>query len=139
MTHMRPESTSAESGLSLVEVVIALVILSVGILAVAGLSSTSVTQVQSGFNLTNSTIAAQQVMDGYIMTPFDSVSLGATTDTVSLGGQNFLVVSTVTDVSNAMAVASPKVIYKVVVYSGGGAFQRNGERFETLLFNGFSQ
>lgn len=136
MTHMCPGSTIAEKGFTLVEVLVALVILSVGILAVAALATTSVTQVQTGFNVTNSTIAAQQVLDAYIVQRFDSILMGATTDTVTLGGQNYYVVSTVTDISAALSVSAPDTLYKVVVYAGGGVFQRSGERFETMIHNG---
>ncbi len=61
----------------MVEVLVALVVLSIGVLAVTGMAASSVTLVRNGFNLTNSTLAAQQVLDDYLVLPFDSLALGA--------------------------------------------------------------
>ena len=135
MAKVRPRTRLAREGFSLVEVLVALVVLSLGILAVTGMAASSVTQVRIGFNLTNSTMAAQQVMDRYLVQPFDSIQLGTQTDTVNLGNQDYYVISTVTDVSATLAVEDQDVLYKVVLYVGGGLDQRNAERFETFVYN----
>jgi type IV pilus assembly protein PilV len=131
----RPGSTIARAGFSLVEVLIALVVLSLGILAVASMASSAIKQVQVGFNITNSTLAAQQVLDAYAMQPFDSIALGNSADTVSLAGIDYTVASAVTDVSTQLSTKTSDVIYKIVVYSGGGMGQRTAQRFETFVYN----
>lgn len=142
MTKVCPGSTISKEGFSLVEVLVALVVLSVGILAVTTMAASSIRQVQQGFNITNSTLAAQQVLDTYMTLPFDSIALGAKADTLEVGGLDYFVVSSVTDVSAVWSPVSSNVIYKIVVYSGGGLARRTGqnfrrttERFETLVYN----
>jgi prepilin-type N-terminal cleavage/methylation domain-containing protein len=136
MSKTRTRSTVTREGFSLVEVLVALVVLSIGVLAVASMAASSVTQVRMGFNLTNSTLAAQQVLDGYLVMPFDSLPLGQNVDTVDLGSQDYVVISTLTDVSSQLAVEAPDVLYQIVVYAGGGNMDRsNLERFETFIFN----
>ena len=96
MQNMRPRTTASEGGFSLVEVLVALVVLSIGVLAVISMAASSVTQVRMGFNLTNSTLAAQQVLDSYMVMPFDSLPLGLNVDTLDLGSQDYVVLSTLT-------------------------------------------
>ncbi len=119
----------------MVEVLVALVVLSVGILAVTKMAASSVAQVRMAFNVTNSTMAAQQVLDRYLVLPFDSVALGTQADTVRLGSRDYYVVSTVTDVSAQMSTEDADVIYQIVVYVAGGPSQGNAERFETFIYN----
>jgi type IV pilus assembly protein PilV len=136
MTKMRPGSTLARQGFTLVEVSVALVVLSIGILAVMGMTTSSIAQVRRGFNVTNSTFAAQQVLDRYAMLPFDSISTGTVVDSISVAGQDYWVVSTVDDVSSTWSPLASNVIYQIVLYSGGGLDQnQNGERFETFVYN----
>jgi type IV pilus assembly protein PilV len=136
MSEKRPRTTLAREGFSLVEVLIALVVLSVGVLAVTGLAASSVRLVRSGFNVTNSTLAAQQVLDFYRVLPFDSIALGTSVDTLTLGGQSYTVASTVTDVSAQMSYGNADILYQIVVYAGGGMDQKYAERFETFIYNG---
>jgi prepilin-type N-terminal cleavage/methylation domain-containing protein len=136
MTEKRSESTIIREGFSLVEVLVALVVLSIGVLAVTGMATSSVTLVRNGFNLTNSTLAAQQVLDNYMITPFDSIPTGTRADTITLGGQVYTVASTVTDVSAQLAYADADILYQIVVYAGGGANQNYAERFEAFIYNG---
>ena len=135
MQQQRPRTTLTREGFSLVEVLVALVVLSIGILAVMGMAGSSVALVRSGFNLTNSTLAAQQVLDTYLITPFDSISVGSNADTVALGDQSYIVASTVTDVSAQLSTEDSDVLYQIVVYSGGGRDQKYAERFETFIYN----
>jgi len=136
MSVKRPRTTLAREGFSLVEVLVALVVLSVGVLAVAGLAASSVRLVRSGFNVTNSTLAAQQILDFYRVLPFDSIALGTSVDTITLGGQSYTVASTVTDVSAQMSYGDADILYQIVVYAGGGMDQKYAERFETFIYNG---
>ena len=136
MKNMRPRTTGSEGGFSLVEVLVALVVLSIGVLAVTSMAASSVTQVRMGFNLTNSTLAAQQILDSYMVMPFDSLPLGLNVDTIDLGSQDYVVLSTLTDVSSQLSVQAPAQLYQIVVYSGGGNLDRNNlERFETYIYD----
>ena len=135
MTQKRPQPTLSREGFSLVEVLVALVVLSIGVLAVTGMAASSVTLVRNGFNLTNSTLATQQVLDGYMVLPFDSIALGSTADTITLGGQSYIVATTITDVSSTMSSGDANVLYQIVVYAGGGLNQKYAERFETFIYN----
>ena len=120
----------------MVEVLVALVVLSIGVLAVTSMAASSVTQVRMGFNLTNSTLAAQQILDSYMVMPFDSLPLGLNVDTIDLGSQDYVVLSTLTDVSSQLSVQAPAQLYQIVVYSGGGNLDRNNlERFETYIYD----
>ena len=135
MSKKCPRTTLAREGFSLVEVLVALVVLSVGVLAVTGMAASSVMLVRNGFNLTNSTLAAQQVLDGYLVLPFDSIALGSVADTITLGGQSYIVATTITDVSSTMSSGDANVLYQIVVYAGGGLNQKYAERFETFIYN----
>lgn len=128
-------SRSAEErgGFTLVEMVIALTILLIGILGVAGLMGTSVTQTRRADNLTNSAIAAQQVLDRISMLPFDSVPEGTYSDSVSFGPGEYIVVWTVEDVSGTLATEGNE-IKKITVLSGRGHAQSRAESYELFIF-----
>lgn len=129
--HRAPKS---RQGFTLIETIIALVILSVGILAVATLSSTSIWQVRRGQDLTNAAMAAQQVMEQIATTPFDSVALGTDSDTVTMGGIQYTVVWTVTDVTDSLASGNAQ-LKSISVYTGGGLTLSSAEVFEMMLFS----
>jgi prepilin-type N-terminal cleavage/methylation domain-containing protein len=128
-------SRSAEErgGFTLVEMVIALTILLVGILGVAGLMGTSVTQTRRADNLTNSALAAQQVLDRLSMLPYDSVPEGKYSDTTSFGPGQYIVVWKVEDVSETLATEGNE-IKKITVLSGGGLTQSAAESYELFIF-----
>ena len=133
MTKVRPGS---KEGFTIVEILVAVVVLSIGILAVATMAGSAVTQVRRGFNITNSTLAAQQVLDRYLMLPFDSLQTGLSSDTISLAGLDYVVISDIDDVSAQWSPASSNVIYRILVYAGGGLAQNTrGERYETYVYN----
>ncbi len=124
---------SERGGFTLVEIIVALVILLVGILGVAGLISTSVSQTRRADNITNSTIAAQQVLDRLTMLPFDSVPEGSGSDTISFGPADYIVVWTVVEMSDSLA-AEGNEIKKITVQSGGGLAQSAAENFELYIY-----
>lgn len=131
---IRPWSAPNErAGFTLVETIIALVILSIGILAVATLSSTSIWQVRRGQDLTNSTMAAQQVMEVLSRTPYDSVPEGAYSDSVRVGEIVYRIVWNVVDVTDSLATGGAR-LKRVTVYAGGGLAQPSPERFEMAIY-----
>jgi Tfp pilus assembly protein PilV len=120
-------------GFTLVEMVIALTILLFGILSVAGLMATSVSQTRRADDLTNSAIAAQQVLDRLSMLPFDSVPEGNYSDTVSFGPAEYIVVWKVEDLSETLAEEGNE-IKMITVLSGRGLAQSTAESFELYIF-----
>jgi prepilin-type N-terminal cleavage/methylation domain-containing protein len=134
MSH--PNTTSHPSpqraGFTLVEIMIAMVILVIGILAVAGMMASSVQQTRRADNLSNSAMAALEKLDGFANMPFDEVTLGTHSDTVSFGPSNWVVEWTVEDVSASMALGSNQ-IKKITVRSGGGLGQRTAEVYELYV------
>ena len=132
---IRPHrSPRAREGFTLIETIIALVILTIGILAVATLSSTSIWQVRRGQDLTNAALAAQQVMEQITDTPFDSVVVGSHSDTVTVGTIPYTVVWTVADVTDSLAMGNAQ-LKQISVYSGGGLTLSGSELYEMTLFS----
>ena len=136
MPHKSPRSQAGakEGGFTIVEVIIALMILTVGILAVASLSATAIWQTRRGDDLTNSALAAAQVLDGVAVLPFDSVAVGTYTDTVSFGPVDYVVQWTVTDMSDSLAAGDAQ-IKRILALSGGGLTQTNAEQYELFIFD----
>jgi prepilin-type N-terminal cleavage/methylation domain-containing protein len=122
-----------ERGFTLVETIIALVILTVGILAVATMSSATVWQVRRGQDLTNATLVAQQVMEEIAATPFDSVPAGNYRDTVSMGGVRYTVGWIVVDLSDSLA-AGGNEFKEITVYTGGGLTQSSAETYSMAIY-----
>ncbi len=136
MNHPKALSRPAapRGGFTIVELIIALVILSVGILAVAALMANSIWQVRRADDLTNSTLAAQQVLDGIAMLDFDSVAEGSFADTISFGPANYIVQWTVEDVSDSLASEDAE-LKLITVLAGGGLTQTNAVPFELFIYS----
>lgn len=124
---------TARGGFTLVEVIISLVILTVGLLAVATLSMTSIWQTRRGLDLTNSALAAAQVLDRVAVLPYDSVIVGNYVDTVSFGPIDYIVNWTVTDMTDSLSTGTG-LIKHISVLSGGGMTQTNAEQFELFIY-----
>ena len=82
------------AGLGLIEVLVAMIILSVGVLAIAGISVQVGTQNSMSTSQTDQALAAQQVMEALHLTGFAATSSG--TDTISVGNRRYIVTRTVT-------------------------------------------
>jgi Tfp pilus assembly protein PilV len=113
----------ARGGFSMVEVVIALIILMVGVLGLAGTTAFIVRQVTLSDLMTERTAAFQTVIDRLQSLPYDSVASGsdsigiflATWTSTTSGGQNKLVqiITTgpgVTSVAGAAPLSAPQVV-----------------------------
>lgn len=103
--------TQDESGLGLIEVITAMVILSVGVLAVAGLTLQVGAQNRLSTWQTDQSLAAQQVMES--MQRAGYAAAAGRTDTVTVGNRTYVVTSTVTTPSNrlkqvSLGVQSPR-------------------------------
>jgi len=129
---MRRSGTSRE-GFTLIEVVFALLILTVGILAVASLSATSIWQTRRGDDLTNAALAAARVLDRASVMPYDSLTVGSYVDTVSYGPANYIVVWTVVDMTDSLVTGDGE-LKRVLALSGGGLTQTNAEAYELFIF-----
>lgn len=78
-----------ERGFGMVEALVALVILSVGLLAIAGIAVTVGAQTRAGIDTTGRVLAGQQVLERMVLAGFGSVPTGDTT--VRVGGRTFTV------------------------------------------------
>jgi prepilin-type N-terminal cleavage/methylation domain-containing protein len=122
-----------ERGFTLVETIVALVILTIGILAVATMSSATVWQVRRGQDMTNAALVAQQVMEEITDTPFDSVSVGSFGDTITMGGIDYHVAWIVQDLSDSLASGSNE-FKEITVYASGGLTQSSAESFTMAIY-----
>ena len=130
----KPHRSPMDSeGFTLIETIIALVILSVGILAVATLSSTSIWQVRRGQDLTNAALVAQQVMEDISDTPYDSVLVGTFGDTITMGGIDYTVAWTVVDLTDSLAARGAE-LKGITVLSGGGLTQTTAEEYQMSVY-----
>lgn len=139
MSHPNTMSRSASpsplerEGFTLVELVIAFTILLFGIMAVAGMMLTSVAQSRRADNLTNSAMAAHQMLDIFSTQPYDSVELGYHVDTTPFGPATYVVEWTVEDVSATMANGTNE-IKKIILMSGGGLAQERAEVYTLFIY-----
>lgn len=124
---------SDERGFTLVETIVALVILTIGILAVATMSSATVWQVRRGQDMTNAALVAQQVMEEIGDTPFDSVVVGSYGDTITMGGIDYHVAWIVRDLSDSLASGGSE-FKEITVYASGGLTQSSAESYTMAIY-----
>lgn len=79
----------SERGFGLIEALIALIILSVGLLAIAGIALSVSAQTRAGVNTTAQVLAGQQVLEAMVQEGYGSVPTGDTT--VTVGSRTFIV------------------------------------------------
>jgi uncharacterized protein (TIGR02598 family) len=97
VSHRYPRCvTRDERGFGLVEILMAMVILSVGLLALTSISASVASQTRISAERTAQAMAAQQVLEDYTRRGYANAASGV--DTVYLSGQSYIVTSTVTDV-----------------------------------------
>lgn len=101
------------AGLGLIEVITAMVILSIGVLAVAGLTVQVGTQNRLSTWQTDQSLAAQQVMESMQRRGYAAAVGG--TDTVTVGSRTYVVTSTVSVPANRV-----KQVRLTVQSPGGG-------------------
>ncbi len=86
-----------ERGFGLVEILIAMLIMSVGLLALTTISAGVASQTRISAERTSQAMASQQVLEDYTRRGYAAAASGI--DTVYLAGQQYIVTTTVTDVS----------------------------------------
>lgn len=89
-----PSPLASEKGFGLVEALIALIILSVGLLAIAGIALSVSAQTRAGVDTTAQVMAGQQVLEAMVQQGYGNVSTGDTT--VRVGNRAFTVGRSVT-------------------------------------------
>lgn len=88
------DALDSEEGFGLVEALIALIILGVGLLAIAGIALSVSAQARAGVNTTAQVLAGQQVLEAMVEAGYGNVP---TTDTtVTVGNRTFTVRRSVT-------------------------------------------
>jgi type IV pilus assembly protein PilV len=124
----RGRRRSTQRGLTLLEVMIALVILSIGLLALSGMQMTSIRANGSGFKSTTAVSLADQRLQQLKNLPFSNASLTAGTHTetpmtVSVGtsdGIHGIVYSRSYTVTDSSPIAGVKLIAYTVTWTEGG-------------------
>jgi len=86
-----------ERGFGLVEILITMVILTVGLLALTTISAGVASQTRISAEKTAQAMAAQQVLEDYTRRGYATATSGV--DTVQVSGRSYIVTSTVTDPS----------------------------------------
>lgn len=90
----RPSRLASEDGFGLVEALVALIILAVGLLAIAGIALSVSAQARAGVNTTGQVLAGQQVLEAMVQAGYGSVPTGDTT--VTVGNRTFTVGRSIT-------------------------------------------
>lgn len=86
-----------ERGIGLIEVMIALIILSIGLLSLAGIAMSVGAQTRLSTWQTDQALAAQEVLEAYQRAGYGTATDG--TRTVEIGNRTYTVATTVTDVA----------------------------------------
>ncbi|MFQ5689647.1 MAG: hypothetical protein ACE5HQ_05190 [Gemmatimonadota bacterium] len=114
---------AGEAGFGLAEILIALVVLSIGLIGMAGLSASVGREARLAGRQTDQALAAQQVLEGIHSSGYAAAVAG--TDTVTIGNRKYIVVRRAQDVA-------PRVRQvQVTVTPPGGAHART---FTTRLY-----
>lgn len=126
MSDRRPQPLGPRGGFSLIEVVVALVILAVGVLGLAGTTAVVVRQVTLADVTTERAAALQAVVERLRAAPYDSVDTGV--DTVGL----FTATWTTSDLGRSKIVRIVTVGPGLV--SGGGMPYLGNTVADTLVY-----
>lgn len=106
-----PALPVGEGGLTLIEVVVAVLVLSVGLLAVAGMTLSAGTQARRAGLYTDRTLLAQERLGRIAAQGWHGTTVGTTVETVERGG-------TVWEVTQEVTLPAPG--YKEVTLTVGG-------------------
>jgi len=128
--NIREDFVSSQQGFTLLEVLVTIVILSIGLLGTAGLTTGVIRGNHFSKNLTSATAAAQTQLEavksgGYAY----AVAANFLDDTVTMGGMSFTRTTTITDGSPA---ANMKKISVVVNWTDSNGTARS-VTLETIL------
>jgi len=91
--------TGSREGFTLIEVVGALIIFSVGVLMVIRLTGTLSVQMERAALRSEVSVAGQVKLDSLDVLPFDSLTPGSTADTLAFRGRTYVCTITVQDVT----------------------------------------
>lgn len=111
------EKLADNSGLGLIEVLVSMIILSVGMMAIAGISLQVGTQNKLSTSQTDQALAAQQVMESLQRVGYAATTNGS--DTVSVGNRQYLVTRAVSTPNNRV-----KLVQLTVTSMNGQASTR---------------
>jgi type IV pilus assembly protein PilV len=104
-------------GFTLIEVLVAMLILAAGLLGVAGLTIGIIKGNLYSKNVTSATVVADQMIEGVQRVGYTNADTLAGTDTVSMGGTTY---TRVTTISDATPAANMKTVTVSVSWNPGG-------------------
>ena len=107
MSRLPWSSTHRQGGFTLIEVIAALVVFSLGVLMVVQVSGALGTQMKYAAARSEIVVLAHEDLDSLEATPFDSISAGVNYTIVTVEGLQYYRVSTVTEVT--------PVLYQIMV------------------------
>lgn len=120
----------SEEGFGLVEAIVALVILSVGLLALAGLTLTVARQTSRASAETDQALAAQQVLEVMTDAGYGTYANGSTDTTVTVGDRTLTVTRNVS--SAGSGVQEIEVVVPAVGQAAQASFTTRVHRKRTL-------
>lgn len=84
-----PSDHAGEDGLTLVEMLVAIVVIGFILMAMAGVAFASLRSVQTTERVTNATQLGSELLETYVALPYDELGLYATAATTAFGGTTF--------------------------------------------------
>ncbi len=129
MIRRHPPVASSKRGFTLVEIIVAIAILSIAVVGLAGFALISSRALVRSKELSVATIVAHEALDSLRSQPFDALAEGYATRSLTSGAFSFSVTTTVAN--DARPLVRLKMVTVSVVASG-----REVQRLQSAVYGG---